>query len=459
MSTRHLSRRTILRGIGATMALPLLDAMLPKGGLVSAASQAGATGAASAAAAPTRMACFFIPNGVNMDNWRPMAEGPLGALQPTLAPLAKFKDSPTVFSGLMQDNARSKGDGPGDHARGAAVFLTGAHPFKTAGKDIKLGVSVDQLVAKQVGNRTRLPSLELGLDKANPAGNCDSGYACAYVSNISWASENQPMPKEIDPGAVFDRLFGSEDDRAAAQTLVKRMEKRKSVLDFVAEDANRLNRQLGKNDQRKLDEFQTSIREIEKRVDAARTRRDEPPKPEMARPDGIPGDFGEHYRLMADMLVLAFQMDLTRISTFMVARDGSDRSYRWLGITEGHHTCSHHGRRPEKIESIRKIDLFHMQQFAYFIDRLASIKEGDGTLLDHSMVMLGSGIGDGDRHNHDDLPVIMLGRGNGAIKTGRHVVYPKTPLNNLFLNMAEIMGANPGERFGDSTGRLLGLSA
>ena len=462
--TQPISRRTMLRGLGVTMALPLLDAMVPGGGTLARA--AGAAGlpasAGGATAAPVRMAMFFIPNGVNMDHWRPGSAGALGDLPPSLQPLAKVKDDLTVLSGLALENAKALGDGPGDHARSAAAFLTGAHPRKTAGSDIRNGVSLDQLAAEKIGGQTKLRSLELGLDKTQLAGDCDSGYACAYVDNISWRSESTPMPKEVDPAAVFDRLFGAENERQAAEGRKKRANYRKSVLDFVADDAKRLERKLGSGDRNKLDEFTTSVREIERRIELARKEQSQskPIDPGIDRPEGIPGEMTDHMRLMADLLALAFQTDMTRVSTFMVARDGGNRAYRWLGVSEGHHSLSHHGRRKENIEQIRKIDRYHVEQFAYFLERLKGIREGDGTLLDHCMVMMGSGISDGDRHNHNDLPVLLAGKGGGAITPGRHVTYDRdTPLCNLYLSMLDAAGAKGVERFGDSTGRLKGLKA
>ena len=461
MSSRWpISRRTMLRGLGASMALPVLDAMLP--GIAGSAS-ANAGLASSAASAPMRMATFFLPNGMCMEDWTPATEGTGFDLPPTLKALEPLREQVTVLSGLALDNARAKGDGPGDHARSAAAFLTGAHPYKTAGKDIKLGVSVDQLAAKHVGTQTKLPSLELGLERGSMAGNCDSGYACAYVANVSWSSETTPVPKEVNPSAVFDRLFGARGEREAAQSQEKRLRYRKSVLDLVAADAKRLSRELGKSDQRKLDEFQTSVREIEQRVERDRQRQLEAKAlakvPEIDLPDEIPDDAQEHFRLMADMLVLAFQMDLTRVSTFMVASDGSDRTYRSVGVTEGHHTLSHHGGAKEKIDQIRKIDKFHVEQFAYFLGRMASIKEGEKSLLDNSMVLFGCGIGDGNRHNHNDLPILLAGRGGGTITPGRHVKYERdTPLCNLYVSMLDRMGVKV-DRFGDSTGALPKLSA
>lgn len=465
MSSRYpISRRTMLRGIGTAVALPMLDAMGPGlvGGIARAAAEAASTG--GGAAAPVRMAMFFLPNGMCMEDWTPSGKGAGFDLPPTLKALEPVRDQINVLSGLALDNARAKGDGPGDHARSAAAFLTGAHPYKTAGKDIKLGVSVDQMAAKQVGNHTRLPSLELGLERGALAGNCDSGYACAYVSNISWSSETTPVPKEVNPSKVFDRLFGPANEREAAEGRAKRLRYRKSILDFVADDAKKLSRELGTGDQRKLDEFQTSVREIEKRVERDREQHAQAKAmakvPDVKLPDEIPDDPQEHFRLMADMLVLAFQMDLTRISTFMVASDGSDRTFRSLGVSEGHHSLSHHGNNKDKIDQIRKIDRFHVEQFAYFLKRLSEVKEANGkSILDNSMVLFGCGIGDGNRHNHNDLPILLAGRGGGSIMPGRHLEYEKnTPLCNLYVSMLERMGTKV-DRFGDSTGSLADLSA
>lgn len=451
-----LSRRSVLRGLGAAVALPFLDAMAGTGSLASAATTTAgkALGGAASAAAPTRLAWFFIPNGVNMPNWQPTTTGANFELPPSLVPLKNVKNYMTVFSGLTLDSGRAHGDGPGDHARSAASFLTGAHPFKTSGSNIKLGVSVDQAIAQKMGQTTRFPSLELGLDRGDRAGNCDSGYACAYVSNISWRSETTPMPKEMNPAALFDRMFGAGD----AESRKRHLKYRKSILDFVADDSKRLSSQLGKSDQQKLDEYQSSIREIEQRVERARQDEQNIPKPDMARPEGVPGEMAEHMKLMCDLLWLAWRTDMTRVSTVMVARDGSNRSYPWLGVKEGHHSCSHHGRDPDKIAAIQKIDLFHMQMFAYFVEKLKNTPEGNGNMLDHTLIMMGSGLGDGDRHNHDDLPILTVGKGNGILTPGRHLKYDRnTPLCNLYLSMLDGMGVKQ-DRFADSTGRLAGLT-
>ena len=443
--TKQLSRRTLLRGLGVSMALPMLDAMMPR--LASAAL------GASARATPIRTAFLFLPNGMWMPNFTPATTGANFALTPTLEPLKNLATDFSVLSGLTLDAAFAHGDGAGDHARSAAAFLTGIHPKKTGGSDIHLGISVDQVAAQKVGNQTRLPSLELGCDKGKVAGECDSGYSCAYSSNLSWRGERSPLPKEVDPAIVFERLFKASDSAAGAEAAVKRNALRKSILDFVTDDAKGLQNQLGTDDNRKLDEFTTSIREIEKRIESAR---DNPTGvlPETDRPSGIPADFSEHQKLLYDMMVLAFRMDLTRISSFMVAHEGSDRHYRDLGINEGHHTCSHHGSAADKIEAIKKIDLYHMRQVAYFLEKLKNTPDGHGSLLDNSMVLLGCGIGDGDRHNHNDLPILMAGRAGGALKPGTHIQYARnTPLCNLYVSMLNIMGVQT-KRFGDSTGPL-----
>jgi len=446
-----MSRRSVLRGIGATIALPMLDAMIPGGGIAKAAEVAGGAGGA---AAPVRMAALFLPNGMCYEDFLPTGKGADWQLSKTLAPFESLKSEISPLVGLALDNAWAKGDGPGDHARSAAAFLTGAHPYKTAGKDIHLGISMDQVAATALAGKTRFSSLELGLDKTSKAGDCDSGYSCAYVSNVAWRSPTMPLPHEVDPAALFDRLFGAagqtSEQRAAT---ARRLRERRSILDFVMEDSRRLNARLGSSDRQKLDEFTTSIRQIEQRIDAARNAKPIP-KPDMQRPDGIPEVFSEHMQLMFDLLVLAFRMDMTRVSSYMIARDGSDRTYPEAGVTDGHHTMSHHGNDENKINAIRKIDRFHMTQIARFIQKLKDTKEGEGSLLDNCMVMVGCGISDGDRHNHNDLPILLAGRGGGAVKPGVLRKYDRnTPLCNLYVSMLNGMGVKT-TRFADSTGPL-----
>jgi hypothetical protein len=444
--TRPISRRTVLKGLGTAVALPFLEAMVPAIGRA-----APVTGVA-----PKRMAFFYVPNGVNLDHWVPKEVGEGFTLPTTLEPLEAFRKEFSVLSGLTLDGARPHGDGGGDHARAMASFLTGAHPKKTHGADIKTGVSVDQVAAQRVGLRTRFPSLELGLERGAQAGNCDSGYSCAYSSNLSWRGEATPNAKEVDPRQVFDRLFASSSKDESDAARAKRLQYKKSILDFVQDDATSLKGQLGSNDQRKLDEYLSALRELEVRLD--RVEKAGPAGanavPTGNRPSGIPKEFEDHARLMMDLLVTAFQGDVTRIATLAYANDGSNRSYRSIGAPEGHHDLSHHGKNKEKLEKLAKINRFHIQQFAYLMEKLKGIPEGDGTLLDNCMLVYGSGISDGDRHNHDDLPILLAGKGGGALRSGRHVVYKKeTPLSNLYVSMLDWMGT-PVEKFGDSTGVL-----
>lgn len=440
----RLNRRTVLKGLGTALALPLFDAMIPL-------RARAATGAALTP--PRRMAFIFVPNGVHMPDWTPETDGADFELPKILAPLAQVKDQLLVFTNLAQQKAFPNGDGPGDHARALATFLTGCQAYKTNGANIRVGTSVDQVAAQQIGHRTKFPSLELGLDKGAQSGNCDSGYSCAYSSNVSWRSPTQPVPKEIDPRVVFERLFGSASGKETAESRALRQKQQKSILDFVREDASALQRQLGGADQQKLDEYLTAVREVEQRItrsegEAIREL------PKFEQPDGIPKAHEEHMRLMCDLLVLAFQADLTRVSTFMFANAGSNRSYAFIDVPEGHHDLSHHGNDKKKQAKISKINQFHTRQLAYLVEKMKGVKEGDGTMLDHSMVAYGSGIGDGNAHNHDKLPVLLVGGGGGTLRTGRHIRYDKqTPLNNLWLSMLDRMDART-DHLGDSTGRL-----
>jgi hypothetical protein len=400
--------------------------------------------------APNRLAFLYVPNGKDMPNWTPRAEGRLTDLPPILAPLASVKDDLLVLTGLTADKARAYGDGGGDHARAMAAFLTGVHPRKTDGADIRAGTSVDQLAAQRIGELTRLPSLELGGEAGNMAGNCDSGYSCVYSSTVSWKSSTQPLPKEINPKLVFDRLFGHQ---GGAERLARELA-RKSVLDFVRDDSRTLLAGVGAGDRQKLDEYFTSIREIELRMERAATLPVVNPPPGVTAPADLPENYAEHLRLLCDMLVLAFQADITRVCTFAFANEGSNKSYPELGVNEGHHELSHHGHDPEKIRKVRAINEFHVAQFAYLLHRLKSVREGDGTLLDHSMIAYGCGNSDGDRHNHDDLPILLAGRGGGAIATGRHLRFKdETPVTNLWASLLERMDVRV-PFIGDSTGTL-----
>jgi hypothetical protein len=443
MSRLKITRRTLLRGAGAAVALPGMEATAaPRG-----PSPDG----------PLRMAFFYVPNGVHMQDWKPKAEGRDYELPSILEPLAPVKEDLLVLSNLVQDNARSHGDGAGDHARSLSCFLTGVHPRKTDGANIEAGVSVDQFAAKHIGAATRLPSLELGIERGAQSGNCDSGYSCAYSSNISWRTPTTPSAKEINPRLVFDRLFGGLDAGGSVDDRRRRGLYERSILDFVQEDAQSLRGRIGMTDRRKLDEYLTAVREIERRVARADEVSDRPSDVATPRPSGVPADYAEHVRLMFDLLVLAFQTDTTRIATFMFANEGSGRPYPFLGVPEGHHDLSHHGKDPAKHEKLRKINRFHIEEFARLLKRLKETKEGDRSILDNSMIVYGSGISDGDRHNHDDLPVLLVGKGGGTIATGRHVAFTPQPLNNLYLSMLDRMDV-PCDRLGDSTGRLEKLS-
>jgi len=442
-----LSRRTFLRGIGATLALPWLEAMGPMSSWAAGKTAVGK-------AAPNRMAFLYVPNGKNMVDWTPGVEGGLADLPRILEPLAEFKRDFSILTGLTADKARSNGDGGGDHARALSAFLTGAQPRKTDGTDIRAGVSVDQVAASRIGDRTRLPSLEIGVEAGAMAGNCDSGYSCLYSSTMSWRSATQPLPKEVKPKMVFDRIFGAgnPDDRA------RRDAARTSVLDLVKDDFRQLNGRLGKQDQRKLDEYFTGLREIERRVE--RTADFPMPKPPagFSVSDQPPASYEEHIRLMADLMVLAFQTDTTRVCTFVLANEGSNKPYPFINVREGHHDLSHHGNSEEKKTKIREINRFHTTQLAYLLGRLKAVKEGDGTLLDHCMLAYGSGNSDGNAHNHDNLPILVAGHGCGTIQQGRHLVFPKeTPLNNLWLAMLNRMEIQV-QQLGDSSGELQGLA-
>lgn len=448
MKTPKLSRRTFLSGLGVSIALPWLESMGPLTSWATAATT-GMTGQII----PNRMAFLYSPNGKIMEKWTPEQVGPNFELTEILKPLQNVKDKTLVLSGLTADKARANGDGGGDHARAMAAYLTGAQPRKTSGTDIHAGISVDQAAAIQIGDRTRLPSLELGIEKGYRAGNCDSGYSCVYSATMSWKSATQPLPKEVNPKLAFERLFSTEPN---AQKL-QRDEERKSILDFVKQDSQDLIHKVSGNDVRKLDEYFSAIRDIEKRIEAAEKF---PPiqSPEFNAPEDTPKDFQEHVRLMLDLIVLSFQTDITRIVTFALANEGSNKTYPSLEIKDGHHNLSHHGGDAAKIDKIRKINILHIEQLAYLLEKLDATPEGEGTLLDHSMICYGSGNSDGNRHSHHDLPILLSGGGCGTLNSGHHIQYPKeTPLNNLWLSMLNRMDVSL-QQLGDSTGTLKELS-
>lgn len=397
---------------------------------------------------------MFVPNGVHLPDWTPKQAGYGYDLGHILRPLAPVQDDVIVVSGLTHDKGRANGDGAGDHARSASVFLTGAQPRKTDGENIRSGVSVDQVAAQAAGRATRFASLELGCEAGRSAGNCDSGYSCAYSSNVSWASDSMPMGKETNPRLVFERLFGDGKAKSRDANATRREELRKSILDFISEDARSLQSQLGNQDKQKLDEFLNGVREVEQRIE----RSDDEPKisidVDYPIPQGTPDDYGEHIRLMCDMMVLAFQTDRTRIATCMLADAGSNRSYRHINVADGHHDLSHHRGDAAKHAKIRDINRFHVAQLSYFLQKLKSTPDGEGNLLDNSMICYGSAISDGDRHNNENLPILLAGHAGGLIDSGRHVrVRPETPMCNLFMSMLDRFGTTV-DFVGDSTGRL-----
>jgi hypothetical protein len=446
ITRKALPRRTFLRGMGVAVGLPFMEAMLP------AMPQAPS----AAAKPPVRLMFLYVPNGIDMENWNPSYTGPLGELPRILKPLEPFRDDVLMLSNLTHNWARVLLDGPGDHGRCSANYLTGAHVLKSD-RNIRVEgtMSIDQVIASQSGSETRLPSLELGMEDPRQSGNCDSGYSCAYTNNLAWKSPTQPMPPLLDPRLVFERLFGAAADLTPAEREQQRRI-RTSILDYVKESASALSRDLGSTDRRKLDEYLTAIRSIEVQIE--RAAKDQTPVPEgMAKPAGTPADFAEHFKLLTDMVTVAFQADLTRVVTFLVTREGTSRPYREIGISDGHHPLTHHGGKREQLARVTEINEYHVKTFASWIQRLSTIKEGPGRLLDNLMLVYGAGLSDGNRHLHDDLPTVIVGRGGGSLKTGRRVMFRReTPFSNLHLSLMDRMGVRI-ESFGDSSGRLSGL--
>lgn len=437
MKKQAIQRRAFLRGLGSVIALPSLELM--------AATQK--------VSSPLRLAFVYTPNGAIMDQWRAKGEGRDWQMGAAMSGLKNVKNDIQVITGLAHDKAKANGDGAGDHARANATFLTGVQAKKTAGADIRNGVSVDQVAAAQVGHLTRLRSMQLGCDPARQAGRCDSGYSCAYQFNFSWKTQSLPLPPEIDPRLVFEQMFGSGDSKADAKSRARRARYDQSILDFVQDDAKSLQGKLGYSDRQKLDEYLTGVRELEMKISNAEKFAATLPK--IDKPKGIPVSYKEHIRLMYDLMVLAFQSDTTRIASFLVAHDGSNRNFKELGVGEGHHQLSHHRNDKVKIKKIEKIDRFYLDQFAYFIERLKATKEADGkSLLDHSMVVYGGAISDGNRHDHDNLPVILAGKGGGKLRAGRHLKTAQSvPMTNLYLSLLDKMGVQQ-DRLGDSSGRF-----
>jgi hypothetical protein len=441
---KHLPRRTFVKGLGVAIGLPMLDAMTP-------------AFARASAAKPIRLSFVYVPNGIVMKDWTPKAAGRAYELTRILKPLEAYKEDLLVLSGLDEYQGNALGDGAGDHARAGAAFLTGIHCKKTEGADIQNGISADQVAAQALSSKTRFSSIELGCEDSRTVGNCDSGYSCAYTNSISWRSPQTPMPPELNPRIVFERLFGTDDFSLSAEARARRLQYRKSILDMSRADAQALSKTLGQSDRRKLDEYLTGVREIERRIENAENdhRQVLPP---MEKPAGIPITLPDYVKLMFDLKIAAFQADLTRIATLMVGREGSMRVYPEIGIPDPHHPLTHHRDNADWIDKVAQINTLHTELFGYFLNKLKTTPDGDGTLLDHSMVVYGSGLADGNRHTHEDLPVLLAGRGNGRIKPGRHIIYkPGTPITNLYLSLLDILGVHP-EKIGDSTGRVEHLS-
>jgi hypothetical protein len=444
MAFQPLSRRTALKGLGVSIALPFLEVMTPR------AKSAGA----AVGDFPRRLVFVYFPNGVWMDAWKSTGEGRDFTLGPTLSALEPYKAQMLVFSNLSDHNAR----GGGAHACTMPAYLSGESIYKTMGNDLRAARTCDQLIAQTIGEATRFPSLELGCDFGQQDGFCDTGYSCAYQTNISWKSETTPAPKEVNPRIVFDRLFAGQSAGETSIVQQQRETMNLSILDFVREQAQDINRRVTAADRRRIDEYLTSIRDIERRIESPPADLPEGAAGGMTRPTRVPTLFRDHFRLMADMLALALQTDMTRVATLVMATEGNRRSYPELGFTEEHHGVSHHNRKPDLIEKFTKINEHHVGEMAYFVDRVSKISEGGGSLLDNSMIVYGSGMADGNRHAHADIPTLLFGRGGGTIDPGRHITCdPDTPICNLWLSLMDRMGVEE-ERFGDSTGRLAELT-
>ena len=438
VTKKHLSRRTFLHGVGATIALPYLDAMTPA--------------FASAAKPVTRAAFVYTANGIIMKDWTPTETGNNFDLSKTLSPLRNFQDQTVVISGLDHKNGEALGDGPGDHARAGASWLTGAHPKKTRGADIRNGQSIDQAIAQQIGQTTPLPSLEIGLQDVRMVGGCDSGYSCAYSNTISWSSPTTPLPYETNPRRVFERLFGdgeTTDPKARAMQL----KQNRSLLDFVLQDTQRLAPKLGASDRSKLSDYLDSVREVERRIQNVE-QREAAELPALDRPEGIPHSFEDHLKIMSDLIAIAFQADLTRVVTFMFSREGGNRAYPSIGVPDAHHGLSHHQNDPVRMARLQSIDQYHVEMFSYLLGKLRDSADDTGSILENSVVLYGSSLSDSNAHLHNNLPTVIVGGASGKLKGGRHLRVPDgTPMTNMLLSIADGLDV-PMEKFGDSSGHL-----
>lgn len=445
ITSKPMGRRTLLRGAGTMMALPLLEAMV-----------SGAQAAEAAQAVRKRLQVIYTPNGMMMENWTPASGGDGFAYSPILKPLEPFRSKITVFTGLSHVQAEALGDGAGDHGRCCGGYLTGIHVKKTEGADITSGVSMDQLVAKEFGDKTQIPSLELGLEPPSLVGSCDSGYSCAYTNTLSWSSPTTPLPVTINPREVFERLFG-DGDSLDTKSRMAQLRRQASILDFVAQDAKRMSSRLGASDKQKLDEYLQSVRDIEKRIQKVeKGGANAVALPAYSKPAGVPDGFEDHAHMMIDLQILAMQADMTRVGTFMIGREVSGRSYPEIGVPDAHHPLSHHGGDPEKIAKLTKINTLHMEQVAYYLKRISETKDGDKPLIASTMVLAGASLADPNRHDHRNLPVIVAG---GLIKGDRHVTVDKdTPMTNMMLAMMDTLDVH-ADKLGNSTGRLSNFQA
>jgi hypothetical protein len=441
ITKKHLPRRTFLRSItGATIALPLLDAMVP-----------ALTAQTKTVAAPKlRLGFVYVPHGAVMDKWTPIGDGAGFRFNQILTPMEPFRDQLVIVTGLANKAAESQGDGGGDHARSAPSFLSGIHPKRTEGEDIRAGITVDQIAAQRISQDTPLPSLELGTEDTGLVGVCDVGYSCAYMNSIAWRTPSAPLPMEINPRVIFERLFG--DGSNAAERLQRKQEYR-SILDSVTQEAGYLSQGLDTRDRNIVSEYLDNVREIERRIQRAEKQADS----QVAVPEtpiGVPESFDEHAKLMFDLQVLAYQADITRVSTFMLARDLSQRTFPQIGVPEPHHSVSHHGNNPVQIAKLAKINNYHATLMAYFFDKLRSTRDGNGNLLDHSMIVCGSSMSNPNEHNHFPLPLLVAGGGNGKLNGGRHLKFPeRTPMSNFLLAVLDKAGIHM-DKLGDSTGML-----
>ena len=440
ITKKALPRRTFLRGMGVSLALPLLDAMVP-----------AASALAKTAAKPVRRLGFvYVPNGAVMSHWQPDGDDVLSELSPTLSPLTPFQDQVIVPIGLSQKQAEALGDGNGEHSRAGTVWLSGVHPKETEGADVRNGTTADQVAARHIGGDTPLTSLELAMEQTYLIGNCDNGYSCVYTNSISWRTPTTPNPHETNPRVVFQRMFG---DGGSPEERLARIREDRSILDWVTADIARLKTELSPSDRNSVSEYVESVREIERRLQVAERQHGESALELPDRPVGVPESYNEHAKLMFDLLALAFRADITRVFVFTLGKEQTNRAYPELGVDAAHHAVSHHQHDPIKFEQGHKINQYHITLTAHLLEQLKATPDGDGTLLDHSLVLHGGGISDANEHSHIDLPLVMVG-GAGGVRGGRVLRHSKdTPMNNLLLAMLERVGVNT-DQFGDATGVL-----